>query len=302
MPETIVTRHGRGLPYSKGLMAQSLSATGLSLERSFELARAIERRLAELGEESIDVTRLRALTEEVLRVEEGERAVRRFHAWQRLDRLDRPLVVMLGGTTGVGKSTLATMLAHRLGITRVVATDAIRQVLRSFFARDFMPAVHQSAFEAGNALDEAARAGLAEDDVHIVGYAQQAEAVATGVAAIVERACEEGTPIVVEGVHVVPGTLDPPLRERCVPVEALVVVRDEALHRGHFSLRSGDSRPAQRYLESFDRIRALQSHLEDCAATAGVPVIDNEQLDAALVEAMDLILESASRVTSSEAG
>src|SRR5215218_8073710 len=59
--ETTIVHRGHGLPYSKGLMAQALSATALSEERSFELARLIERRLAERGEPEIDVAALHAL-------------------------------------------------------------------------------------------------------------------------------------------------------------------------------------------------------------------------------------------------
>ena len=40
-------------------------------------------------------------------------------------------------------------------------------------------------------------------------------------------------------------------------VEALVVVGDEELHRGHFSHRPG-SRPAERYLAAFEDIRACR--------------------------------------------
>jgi len=150
MPETIVyNRERHGLPYSKGLMAQSLSASGISPERAYELARIVERRLDERTGPDIAVDALNDLVEEVLFEQETTDAVRRFHEWQRLDRLDQPLVVMLSGSTGVGKSTLATMLAARLGITRVIATDVIRQVLRAFFSREFMPVVHYSAFEAG---------------------------------------------------------------------------------------------------------------------------------------------------------
>jgi hypothetical protein len=72
--ETIVVRKGHGLPYSKGLMAQALSATALSQERAFELARLIEHRLDERGEPEIDVAALHGLAEEVLRAEEGELA------------------------------------------------------------------------------------------------------------------------------------------------------------------------------------------------------------------------------------
>ena len=166
----------------------------------------------------------------MLREREGETEVRRFRDWRRLDRLERPLVVLIGGTTGVGKSTLATMLASRLGITRLIATDVVRQVLRAFFTEEAMPTVHYSAFEAGG----------------VDGYADQAEHVGTGVAAIVQRAADESKPVVVEGVHVVPGALDRELRARCVVVEALVVVSDAELHRGHFTHRRGA--PAARAL------------------------------------------------------
>ena len=278
MTEPVVVHAGHGLPYSKGLMAQALSASGLSPNRAFELAREIERRLVVGGTETIEVAALRTCAEEVLLDFEGEAAVRRYRDWERLDRLDRPLVVMLGGAPGVGKSTLATRLAHRLGITRVIATDVIRQVLRAFFTAEAMPSVHHSAFE----LEPA-------------GFREQAEMVGTGVEAIVERACAERTPVVLEGVHAVPGVLSPELEARCVTVEALLVVDSEELHRGHFSLR-GAERPAERYHARFGEIRKLQNQLADRARSAGVTVIDNENVDETLGWLMNLVLDSVARV------
>ena len=273
MPETIVVHKGHGLPYSKGLMAQSLSATGLTSERSFELARAIEARLAATGAAEIDVEGLNSVCEEVLLQHEGEAAVKRFRAWSRLGRLERPLVVLLGGTTGVGKSTIATMLAARLGITRVIATDVIRQVLRAFFTPEAMPSVHHSAFDAGG----------------IEGYADQAAHVGTAAEAMIERAVNEAKPMVLEGVHVTPGAVSPEVRSRCVLVEALLVVEDQELHRGHFSHRPG-TRPAERYLGAFHEIRRLQDHLEERARAESVAVIDNSNVDDALAALMQLVL------------
>ena len=283
MPETIVTHAARGgLPYSKGLMTQSLSATGLSPARAWALARLIEQRLEADGAEAIESSALRTLTEEVLEQEEGRAAVERYRDWQRLTQLDRPLVLLLSGTTGVGKSTLAAMAAHRLGITRVIATDVIRQVLRASFSRDFMPSVHSSAFE-----------------VDMEGYAEQAEAVGTGVAAIVERACDEGTPIVIEGVHVAPGMLSEEVTGRCLVVEAVLVVEDPGLHRAHFEAR-GDRRPAQRYLARFDQIRHIQDHLAGKASARGVAVIDNATIDEALGRVMDLVIHAVHGLSGTE--
>jgi 2-phosphoglycerate kinase len=255
-------------------MAQSLGASGLSIGRALELAREVEAELARRGAAEIEVSALYALAEQVLREGEGPAAVRRFQDWRRLDSLDRPLLVMIGGTTGVGKSTLATMLAAHLGITRVIATDVIRQVLRAFFTQEAMPSVHGSAFEVGG----------------IDGFRDQALRVATGIDAIVARELSEHRPLVLEGVHVAPGALDPGLRERCLCVEALVTVTDESLHRAHFSLRRSEGRPARRYLERFAQIRELQRHLIERAEQTGVAVIDNANVDEALAQLMDLVL------------
>ena len=69
-----------------------------------------------------------------------------------LQALDVPIVLLVGGATGTGKSTVATEAAHRLGITRVTSTDFIRQTIRAYFPRRDA-VVHVSSFEAGGPGD-----------------------------------------------------------------------------------------------------------------------------------------------------
>jgi 2-phosphoglycerate kinase len=209
--------------------------------------------------------------------------------------MERPLIVTLGGAPGVGKSTLATLLAGRVGVTRVIATDAIRQVIRAFFSHDFMPVVHYSSFEAGTTVDPAE---VGDADPDIVGYLRQVASVRTGVTAIAERAIQEGTPTILEGVHLVPGALGGETASRCALVEAVVAIEDEVAHRDHFSLRAGD-RPAMRYLRRFEQIRKLQRHLVERANDRGVPVIDATSLDAGVARGMELI---RARVTAEVSG
>jgi len=80
MPDVVVIKGERGLPYSKWLMAQSLSASGMAPDRAYELAREIE---ARLGGGTIEVSALGELAAEVVREHEGDDAVRRFRDWQR---------------------------------------------------------------------------------------------------------------------------------------------------------------------------------------------------------------------------
>src|SRR5918911_1436254 len=166
MPETIVIKGEHGLPYSKGLMAQSLSASGLAPDRAYELAGELEGRLDERPEGEIAVDALRDLAAVVLREREGDDAA-------------------------------------RVGITRVIATDAVRNVIRAFFSHDFMPVVHYSSFEAGSTVDPAE---VGDGDPDVVGYLRQVASVRTGVLAIAERAIQEGTPLILEGVHLLPGS------------------------------------------------------------------------------------------------
>jgi 2-phosphoglycerate kinase len=288
-PRRIVVRSDFGLPYSKGLMAQSIMATGLAPERSFALATEIERRLNVGGASEIELDELRELAEEVLSHEEGDEVVNRFRRWWRLRRLDQPLIVMIGGVTGVGKSTVATQLAGRLGITRVIATDQLRQVVRAFFSHDFMPAVHHSSFNVAAALPTYRD----DDSGTVAGFLRQAHDLAPGIDALAQRAISEGTPIVLEGVHLLPEIPDPKLRRQAIDVRVLLAARDEQEHRAHFHIRGAETpRASDRYLAAFDRIRVLQDYLIERAEREGIPIIDEPGIEGALGRVTEVVLEA----------
>jgi 2-phosphoglycerate kinase len=145
----IVVSDRAGLPYSKGLMASSIMATGLAPFRAYEVAERIEEEL--LSTEKYEVTRdeLRDLTIKTISSMVGQRYADTYRNWQSVEELDLPLIILIGGTTGVGKSTIATQLAARLGITRIISTDAVREVMRSLFSERIMPTLHTASFVPG---------------------------------------------------------------------------------------------------------------------------------------------------------
>src|SRR3954462_11294947 len=111
-------------------MAQSFTASGIGPERAYELARGVEE---QLPGGDVEVAALELIAAEVLREPEGDEAVRRFEGWQRFDRLRLPPFSRLWGAPGAANSPIASCPASRLGIHRVIATDAIRHVIRAFF-------------------------------------------------------------------------------------------------------------------------------------------------------------------------
>jgi 2-phosphoglycerate kinase len=282
-----------GIPYSKGLMARALIATGLAAERAYELARRVERDLELRGETVVDLDRVAELGAEALGENEGEQAVRRLRRYRELQQLDLPIILLIGGATGTGKSTVATEVAHRFGITRVTSTDFVRQTMRAFFSREFMPSIHYSSFEAGPAF-----AGPDREPDAVGGFLEQTRNVLVGVRAALDRALEEGWSMVLEGVHLVPGLL--PLRiDSALVVQCVLAIEDEASHAAHFWVRDATSegvRPVDKYLANLGEIRRIQEHIVERARRHGVPVVENHNIELAIATVMELVFAGADRI------
>jgi len=274
-------------------MARALIAGGVSAERAYSLARRIEVDLADRGETAVELDRLEELACEVLGEDEGARTVRRLRRYAELQALELPIVVLVGGGTGTGKSTVATEVAHRLGITRVTSTDFIRQTIRAFFSEDFMPSVHYSSFEAGDSVADADTG-----DATLLGFLDQTRNVLVGAEAAIQRAVREGWSIVLEGIHLVPGMV-PSHIEGALVVHVVLRVDSEELHRTHFQVRdaaSGGVRPMDKYLARMRDIRRIQDYILLRAEKAGTSVVDNSNPEQATAAVMELVLSSAERV------
>ena len=282
-----------GLPFSKGMMARALIAAGVAGDLAYDLARRIELDLAEGGEAGISVERFELLAHEVLGEYEGGRAVTRLRRLQELQELDLPVIVLIGGSTGTGKSTVAAEVARRLGITRVASTDFIRQTMRAFFSPEFMPTIHHSSFEAGAALDEEVTG-----DPTIVGFVEQCRHVCVGVDAAIHRALTEGWSMVLEGVHLVPGMVTGEVQGALV-VHVVLEIADEGSHRLHFHVRdsaTGGLRPMAKYLERLDDIRRIQTYVCGRARRESVPVVENGDVEATIDRVIGLVMDAADRM------
>jgi 2-phosphoglycerate kinase len=274
MPLPLGGEHG--LPYSRGLMARALMAVGVAPDRAYALARRVGDDVARRGSDVVELDRLEALAVEQLGETEGGEAVRQLRRYQELRELDLPVVILVGGATGTGKSTVATEIAYRLGITRVTSTDFIRQTMRAFFTPEAMPAIHHSSFE-GEPLIET--------------FVEQSEVVLVGVRASIERALHEGWSIVLEGVHLVPGLLPTDLGD-ALTGSCILHIDDETAHAQHFFTRD---RPVAKYLDRFAEIRRVQEYLVEQAERTRTPVIENENAELATRAVAELVLSAAER-------
>jgi 2-phosphoglycerate kinase len=281
-------------PYSKGLMARALMRVGVSAVRAYEIARRVESDLLQRKEERVELARVQELAVDTLGEDEAEKAVGRLRRYRELEELDMPIIVLIGGATGTGKSTVATEVAYRLGITRVTSTDFVRQTLRAFFSPEFMPSIHYSSFEAGKGLRSVEQEQV---DPLLHGFLDQTRNVLVGVNAAIERSLAEGWSTVLEGVHLVPGMLSP--IEGALVVQCVLAIESEDAHASHFWIRdvaSNGARSLDKYLERLSDIRYLQDYIVERADREGVPVISNKDREGATAAVMELVLTAADRL------
>jgi 2-phosphoglycerate kinase len=279
-------RVGLDLPFSRGIMASSILATGLPTDQAYGIASAIQRQLDSGGPGEVSADALACLAAKAIDEMAGDSFGRRYRSWRATRRSGRPIIVVLSGAPGVGKSTVAARLAARLGISRVVTTDTIRDVLRTVIPPSVLPELHASTYE----LD----VPPAYD-----GFERQAAAVASATMAVADRLTKERRNVLLEGVHLLPGLVTRSFAghtDRPVVVERLLVLDDAGVHRAQLKKRSHDepARRGDRTLDHLDTIRHIQDHLTGHAARNGIGsynLADPTELTQQVVDAIVAALE-----------
>jgi 2-phosphoglycerate kinase len=282
LPADITIRgSGKGRPFSKGVLSQSLLAAAIDPNDAFDVAREIERELVRRGAREIDRHDLRALAYETLARKIGPSAAERYLVWRRHHEPARPVILLLGGAAGVGKTSLALEVAHRLGISRVLSSDSVRQIMRLMLSPELVPAIHGSSYDAWTLFPPDALGG----DPVIEGFRAQTAAVSVGVRALIDRAISENANTVLDGVSIVPGMIDLAAYEGLADVVFLVVATlDPEAYAARFQNRAaGQShREAHRYVENLEAILRIQEYFLESAERHGIPIVDNDSFDRAV--------------------
>ncbi|MBI4445468.1 MAG: hypothetical protein HY645_06105 [Acidobacteria bacterium] len=289
-PAIKVTGEGEDVPFSKGILSQSLQASGLEPSVSYDIAREIEAVLVRRNQQEIHRDELRRLIYDTIRLNYDLRFAERYLLWRCFKTPDKPLIILFGGATGTGKSSVATEVAHRLGIQKILSTDTVRQIMRMMFSRDLLPAIYSSSYDAWKER----RLGEDKSVAIIEAFQEQSLRVLVGVRAMVERAIEENFSIVMDGVHLVPGLTGLNAFEDKAYIVPLVISttnQDSYLNRFPERQRGAMRRSARRYMENFEAILKIQAYILEMAKQYSVPVIENENFDDAVLTILTVIAE-----------
>jgi 2-phosphoglycerate kinase len=291
---------GQRAPFSRGYHQRRLEACAISSDEANALTQTLYRHLLDKGKQSIKAHHLDGLTHACLDHDVGPAVAHRYLVWTDFVRSGRPLVLLIGGTAGCGKSTTATNIANRLEIVRTQSTDMLREVMRMMTPRRLLPVLHTSSFEAWKALPGVNPERGCNDAQLADGFHAQAELLSVACEGVVQRALRERVSLILEGVHVYPSMLEKisgAVSDNALVVPVMLAVLDRNELKKRIRGRGGmaPQRRAARYLQSFEDIWRLQSVLLDEADRAHVPIFENNDKDKVFREVMRHIIGVLSR-------
>ena len=294
-PGIIVHTPTRSTSFSVGILAHSLETCAIEPEKAIQGARKVLASLRSTGHREIDHKALRRVIYRCLNEHCSTEAANRYLSWRRFENSGIPLIILIGGVTGCGKSTVSSELAFRLNVTRHQSTDMMREVIRSYLSPQMVPTLEYSTFEAWRGLpDSIDGAGPAMDHKVVTGFLSQLTAMKLAMEATVNRAVKERHHLILEGVHVVPTELNLEVKDSdavVIPI-MLASMKKELLHkqlqrRG----REKNTLKAANYLDNMADIWELQSWLLDEADKAGIHIIENWDIEKTVRAALDLVID-----------
>jgi 2-phosphoglycerate kinase len=288
--------------FSRGRHQRYLQSSGVRQGKAETITTKIFDQLLASGVTNITTCQLGYLTYLCLRQESGKNAARQYLVWSEFQRSARPLILMICGAVGSGKSSIATEVAYRLEIVRTQSTDMLREVMRTMIPKKLLPILHRSSFDAWTTLPVQDIESRDQATLIAEGYRSQAELLALPCEAVMRRAVRESVPLILEGVHSHPDLL------HCLPEDTdaiMVHVTLAVMKAGELKSRlrgrgvEVPHRRAKRYLNKFDAIWALQSFLLSEAERCDTQIIPNDDLEAAIYQITGTVSSELSRHFSS---
>ena len=274
-----VFRRNSTSPFSKGLLTQSITSAGVKPEEAYQIAFYMESNLKKQGILRISKKKLFEEVYKTISEKYSPKIAQLYKLASRIDELEKPLIIYIGGASGTGKSVIATFLAGRLGINKITGTDTIREIMRLVFKRDLLPSLHNSSVKAGNAMPKT----LDKSNRLIGGFCLQAQQVSVGVKAVVDRAVKEKTSMIIEGIHLLP-YMQQILKEgtkRAYHIPITLSLMNEKHHKDRFFERGNNNelRKIDPHLRSFENIRIIHEFCTSESEQYDIEVVDNEDLD-----------------------
>ena len=293
-PAIIIHTRARSAPFSVGIMAHSLETCAIPPEMAMRGARMVHASLRKTGHREIDHKALRRVIFRCLCEHCSLELAERYLSWRKFENSSIPMIILIGGVTGSGKSTVSAELAYRLDIASHQSTDMMREIIRSYLSPQMMPTLGYSSFEAWRGLP-GAEAGTkpAIDNPVVAGFLSQFSTMKLAMEATIARAIADRQHLILEGVHVVPTEMDlERLKDQAIVISVMLASMKKELLRRQLKRRGTENndRHAERQVEHLGDIWELQSWLLNEADREGTIIVENWYIEDTVRALLDHVI------------
>lgn len=186
-----------------------------------------------------------------------------------------PRIILIVGTSYIGKSTLCLRLGRELNIRQIVDLDVIREIVRNEKSSKEAPYIHLCSTTAWQ------HGGNESDKNVIFSYLKYCKALEKYVKRIIDRAYILGKDTIIEGVHLVPSFFKKYFNKK--NFEMVLLIASEENHFNNIGRRKKEfgGKSVRKYYERLPKARLIQEYLIRDAITNGIPIIENHKLDEA---------------------
>ena len=261
------------VPYLISSVGREILSSGIEPDLSFRMARRIKYALKRVGIEECQKELLRLIIIKTLKSFKSDYK-KRYVSYLKLKLSEKPLIILISGVNGVGKSTLAIELAYRFNISQIVSTDIIRESMRFFYDKKKDAAIFKSSHNAWELIGEKNKRNI------LKGYKKHTDSVIPGVTWVLNRTSNRKKDMIIEGVHLLPSQLKKFLGKDNIYFFT-IIAKTEKEHKNKFYLRAEQLHGSsiERFFKHFDQIRLIQDYIIEDSKKYNIPVFDNDNME-----------------------
>lgn len=208
--------------------------------------------------------------------------IERFNKLWSSAEIRRPIVILIGGYSGTGKSTLAGHIRENIESAQVITTGLVRSILQSLIPCEQNPYIHQHTYNLFQDVKVQRGVVTATDAFNI-----QINTLGAAIKKIVEFARSEKQHVIIDGNHVFPGCVDP--QEDMIILEFYLKVTSREAHR---RMLAGPTHNREIGDQQFSMARTFHDFLVQEASAKGKEVYEYSDSRARALAKIDAELGS----------
>jgi 2-phosphoglycerate kinase len=188
-----------------------------------------------------------------------------------------PLIIVIGGAAGVGKTSVAKALCAELDITHRLGSGFIREIAKAFISPQENAFLYNYSFRP---------------HIYIAPFEnlwKQSEVIKDSMNLCINRAFSEGTSLLIEGVNIIPGLLD----TKYVSLGIILTIDN---YDRHFEMIAGKTHSKRNISrDDFEKVREVQDEFKKAAHINGWPVIEAGSTDNVVKTVRNLLKDREKR-------